>query len=144
MPMKLNIGLTKKVGETNYGSKGASINLEVELDSQAVQDPARLQASIRNLFSLARTSLAEELNGERPNGEHAHGPVTNGSSGQPPTTQPRPATQSQVRAIRSMAVKHRLNLGQFLRDRYQVNRPEDLSLRQASEVIDSLKAHNGQ
>ena len=63
MPLKLNVGASKKVGENNYGSRGASINVEMELDSALVGDPARLQERIRQLFGLVRTSLAEELNG---------------------------------------------------------------------------------
>lgn len=29
--IRLNVGLNRKVGEPNYGSRGASINLDVEL-----------------------------------------------------------------------------------------------------------------
>ena len=32
MPLKLNVGASRKVGDNNYGSRGASINLEMELD----------------------------------------------------------------------------------------------------------------
>jgi hypothetical protein len=31
MPMKLNVGLCRKVGQPDYGSLGASCNVEVEL-----------------------------------------------------------------------------------------------------------------
>ncbi len=37
MPMKLNVGLSRKVGEPNYGSRGASVNLELELDAALVE-----------------------------------------------------------------------------------------------------------
>ena len=61
MPMKMNVGLSRKIGEANYGSRGASINLELELDSGLATDSARLQERIRQLFGLVRKSLDEEL-----------------------------------------------------------------------------------
>jgi len=36
MPMTVNIGLYRKVGEANYGSRGATINIGMELDSCSV------------------------------------------------------------------------------------------------------------
>jgi len=60
--MKLNVGASRKVTDNYYGSRGASVNLELELDSALVAEPARLQEKIRQLFGLVRISLAEELN----------------------------------------------------------------------------------
>src|SRR4051794_8955780 len=74
MPLKLNIGLSRKIGEANYGSRGGSVNVELEVDSSLVAEPSKLQERIRQLFGLVRTSLAEELNG------HATTPV-NGAPG---------------------------------------------------------------
>jgi hypothetical protein len=56
-----NIGLTRKVGEANYGSRGASVSLELELESSLVNDPQRLHSSIRQLFDMTRTAVEEEL-----------------------------------------------------------------------------------
>ena len=61
MPLKLNVGLSRKVGEANYGSRGASVNLELELDSAIVSEPGRLQERIRQMFALAKQSIDEEL-----------------------------------------------------------------------------------
>ena len=41
--LKLNVGLSRKIGEANYGSRGASVNLEVELESGLVTQPEQLQ-----------------------------------------------------------------------------------------------------
>lgn len=107
MPLKLNVGASKKVGEASYGSRGASINVEMELDSTLVSDPPKLQERIRQLFGLVRASLAEELNG---NGNGSHSPSNgaapaagheqrnggNGNGSAQRSNPPRPATQSQV------------------------------------------------
>jgi hypothetical protein len=63
MPLKLNCGLSRKVGAANFGSRGASLNIELELDSGISAEPAKLQDRIRQLFGLVRTALAEELKG---------------------------------------------------------------------------------
>jgi hypothetical protein len=60
MPLKLNVGLSRKVGERNYGSRGANVNVEVELDPALVKNTGKLQEKIRQLFALVRASLSEE------------------------------------------------------------------------------------
>jgi hypothetical protein len=92
MPLKLNIGLSRKIGEANYGSRGASVHVEMELDSSLVSEPARLQERIRQLFGLVRSSLAEELNGHS-NGQPLAGNGTQSNGGQQGSTR-RPATQT--------------------------------------------------
>lgn len=144
MPLKLNVGLSRKVGEANYGSRGASVNVEMELDSGLVAEPGKLQERIRQLFTLVRSSLAEELNGGNghngSNGDNGH--HANGNNGGGRST-PRPATQSQVRAIKAIASNQRLDLVTLLRERFRVARPEELSIKEASQLIDSLKSPTG-
>jgi hypothetical protein len=148
MPLKLNVGLSRKVGEANYGSRGASVNVEMELESSLVTEPAKLQERIRQLFGIVRTSLAEELNGSghgaarNANGANGHAKPENGNdvpSRQTATV--RAATQSQVRALHAIAKSKDLNLARLLQGRYQVDRPENLGIKQASELIDSLKSN---
>ena len=62
-----------------------------------------------------------------------------------PTRQrtPRPATPNQVRAIRAIAQRGHADLTGVLRDDFGVDRPEGLSVTQASELIDRLKEAAG-
>ncbi len=63
MPLKINIGLNRKIGEANYGSRGACVNIEVEAEATLIEKPDQLRERIRYLFQLAKTSVEEELNG---------------------------------------------------------------------------------
>jgi hypothetical protein len=149
MPLKLCVGLSRKVGERNYGSRGAFVNFELELDTGAVQQPDRLLEHIRRLHGLARESIAEELsapaaNASRPASDD-HPPsdaagIDLGPDGvglANPTV--RPATESQVKAIYSLAKRRQLDLAALMCTRFSVDRVEDLSLPAASALIDELK-----
>jgi hypothetical protein len=63
MPLSLNVGFNRKVGEANYGSRGASVNLEIEVESGLVREPDKLQAKIDYLFRQAKASVDAQLNG---------------------------------------------------------------------------------
>ena len=156
MPLKLNVGLSKKIGLPDYGSLGASANFELELDAGIIGDPDRLRQQVRHLFALAKSSIDEELSGQQPaqynrngngngNGHlHTGEPYTNGGNGHVPhrPANGRAATNSQVRAIRAITGRQRLDLGQLLGSRFNLQRPEDLSLADASLLIDELKNPN--
>lgn len=149
--LKLNVGLSRKVGEANYGSRGASVNLELEVESALAGNPQTLQDRIRSLFRLARASVDEELNGNGQanghpsNGHHGNrhsngnGHNPNGHSNGSRRSNGRSATASQVRAIHAIASRQRIDLAGELRQRYDVDRPDDLSISEASELIDSIK-----
>ena len=104
MPLKLNLGLSRKVGETNYGSRGASVNIEMELESALVGEPVKLLERIRQIFDTVRSSLADELNGATPtpptqtNGYHASTAAQpqNGRSHRPGQAAPPPTLRSKL------------------------------------------------
>ncbi len=77
--LKLNVGLSKKVGQENYGSKGASVNVELELDSGLISEPERLRERIKQLFTIAKSSVDEELNGISQAANGRNGTATNGA-----------------------------------------------------------------
>src|SRR3954471_6616658 len=83
MPLKLNLGLTKKIGQANYGSIGAACHIEVELDqSLAFDDVDRLRERIQQVYARCRQAVEEELAGQQSrNPEHANGKaVSSGTS----------------------------------------------------------------
>ena len=139
MPLKLNIGLSRKVGEPNYCSRGAAVNIELELDSSLVTEPDRLQDRIRQMFRLAKESVDEQLS-QTSQPANRNGGNQNNNGGQHKAT--RPATASQVRALHAIANRQKADLARLVQDRFQVSRPEDLSITQASQLIDELKKNS--
>ena len=57
------------------------------------------------------------------------------------TTQPspRPATTSQVKAIRAICARRKIDLVGMLRERFGLTTADELGIRQASNLIDELK-----
>jgi hypothetical protein len=129
MPLKLNIAMSRKVGERNYGSRGATVGLEIEIDSSLVDQPRELHRRIARLFRLAKASVDRELAAQMNASKRA-------AAGAP---QPRRATANQVRAIHAIAQRQELDLGEEVKTRFGVCRPDDLSLEQASQLIDVIK-----
>ncbi len=80
---------------------------------------------------MARQAVEEELQGQ--NGH----PDTNGN-GRHESSAPR-ATVAQLRAVRAIADRQRLDLPSFLREQYGAASADDLTLPQA-RLIDDLKA----
>jgi hypothetical protein len=52
---------------------------------------------------------------------------------------PRPATASQVKAIRAIAARRKIDLVGLLRERFGLTTADELGIRQASNLIDELK-----
>jgi hypothetical protein len=60
--LTINVGYSEKVGQPNFGSIGASCNIECELDGRPVfDDPALFYAKVRELYSACSSAAKEEL-----------------------------------------------------------------------------------
>ena len=148
MPLKANVGVSRKVADNNYGSRGASVNLEVELDSSSIQDPERLQDRIRQIFHMAEQAVDEELAQQNAANGRAAAAASNGNGrpngngnghAAPRRSNGRRATASQARALRAIADRQGLDLAAELQKRFGVQTPEELSITEASSLIDDLK-----
>ena len=147
--LKLSVGFTKKVGEANYGSRGAAVNLEMELDGSLVGDAEKLKDRIRQLFGLAKASVEEEL-AVAPLGKptesdakaNGNGHVNGQAQGQAQRRdKTRPATASQVRALHAIAERRQLDLADLLTGRFGTRDPAEITITEASALIDELKTN---
>ncbi|MFO0905698.1 MAG: hypothetical protein U0939_22010 [Pirellulales bacterium] len=170
MPLKLNVGLSKKVGLPDYGSLGASCHVEVELEASLVfQDLTGFHERVRQAFAACNQALHEELTRQQQGeaarcrtrlsgGGHTYAPANDApvalvdgaaceSHASPAASQPaaltgrslpRRATDSQVRALRTIAERRQFELATWLRERHGVAEPSDLTLSQASHCLDEL------
>lgn len=177
MPMTLKVGLAKKVGQPDFGSLGASCDIELELDGGLLfNDLDGLQQKVRAAYTACRQAVNDELAGQtgsvspamNPNGmDHAPSNTNghergdggdshranpnrdsergaNGSqNGRPSNGSTRAATSAQVRALHSIATRQNFNLTELLRERFHIYKAEELSLREASQLIDELNATHG-
>ena len=155
MSLKLNLGVSRKVGQPDYGSVGASCNLELELDFGLLErDLDGFHARVRSAYVAAHQAVHDELTRlqapvEAPATSRLRHPVKRSTATLTATPTPRlpagrsrarkPATENQIRAIRSIARRQNADLDRLIRQEFGVEHIEDLSLKQASDLIDTLK-----
>ena len=117
MSLKINVGFTQKVGQPDYGSIGASCNIECDLDSKLLfQDPEAFRNQVQGIYEACTRSVHDELakhargsngngrrsgadangNGNGQNGTHTNGMETamgtGAATGMVPTTREPPRT----------------------------------------------------
>jgi hypothetical protein len=157
MPLSVNVGLTRKASQ-NYQSTGVSINVTAELDATLLAKPDELQQQIAGLYSQAENALERQAaqlppaeprrtNGNGGNGNRANGSHRNHDRG---SSNRRPSgtgggqngghmTESQRRAIEAIA--RRVNAdAAYEAQEITGAELEDLTVRQASDLIDHLKS----
>ena len=74
MPLKLNVGTCKKIGQPDYGSLGVSCYVEIELDQSLLFDDLdAFQQRVMHAYTACREAVAEELARQQqgPTSEHA-------------------------------------------------------------------------
>jgi hypothetical protein len=61
MAIRVNLGVSKKIGLPNYGSAGGHCNIEIEADNTVLDKPEEFQRRVQKAYELARQSVEDEL-----------------------------------------------------------------------------------
>ena len=167
--LKLHAGVSKKVGLPGFSSASASCTIEAELDSSLLQDREGFQLVVQRAYQSCEQAVQDQIarltndspdESSQPNTQPQEvievrtSPaisgariMTNGAEllatnravfRDAPS--PRPATASQVKAIRAIAARRKIDLVGMLRERFGLTTADELGIRQASNLIDELKS----
>jgi hypothetical protein len=166
--LKLHAGVSKKVGLPNFSSASASCTIEAELDSSLLQDHEGFQVVVARAYQSCEKAVQDQI--ARLTNEGQSEPsqpqevievrtspaisgariTTNGAellatkrAAFRDAPSPRPATASQVKAIRAIAARRKIDLVGLLRERFGLTTADELGIRQASNLIDELKSDEG-
>jgi hypothetical protein len=165
--LKLHAGVSKKVGLPGFSSASASCTIEAELDSSLLNDTAGFQVVVRRAYQSCEQAVQDEIarltndgpdtaiqprpqevvevrtspaiSGARITTSNADTQATNRAVFRDAPS-PRPATASQVKAIRAIAARRKIDLVGLLRERFGLTTADELGIRQASALIDELKS----
>jgi len=170
--LKLHAGVSKKVGLPNFSSASASCTIEAELDSSLLQDREGFQIVVQRAYQSCEQAVQDQIarltsdcpdESNQPNTQPQEvievrtspairGVAVTTNSADLGVTKstvfrdapsPRPATASQVRALRAIAARRKIDLVGLLRDRFGLLTADELGIRQASNLIDELKSDEG-
>ncbi len=138
----------------------ASCTIEAELDSSLLQDHEGFQIVVQRAYESCEKAVQDQItqltNDDQPEPtqhqppeivEVRTAPTITGASvnrlSAPRFTNqpsPRPATASQVKAIRAIAARRKIDLVGLLREKFGLTTADELGIRQASNLIDELKS----
>ena len=72
MPMKLNVGVCRKIGQPNYGSVGATCSVELELPGSLVfDDPDAFRKQVQQAYAACQRAVDDQLGAQQPGEETA-------------------------------------------------------------------------
>ncbi len=135
--MKLTIAYSKKIGLPDFGSLGATCGLEVELPEPGTRAaPGAVERRARAAFVACARAVQDELDRRRADGARDGGPARpDDRRGR----RSRPATDSQLRALRAACGRGGVDLADLVAERFGVHGPEALSVVEASRLIAVLR-----
>jgi hypothetical protein len=159
--LKLHAGVSKKVGLPGFSSASASCTIEAELDSSLLNDTEGFQIVVQRAYQSCEQAVQDQIARLTSEGQHETAqpqevievrisPAIQGANVNrfppaqfPNQPSPRPATASQVRAIRAICSRRKIDLVGLLRERFGLTTADELGIRQASNLIDELKSDEG-
>jgi len=66
MAIKINVGVSKKIGLPDYGSAGSHCNIEIEADNSILDNLDLFLRRVNDAYEMARQSVDAELDHHRP------------------------------------------------------------------------------
>jgi hypothetical protein len=165
--LKLHAGVSKKVGLPGFSSASASCTIEAELDSSLLTDTVGFQIVVQRAYQACEQAVQDQIARLTSDGQSdasqpqprevievrtspaIRGVTVTANGAETRATNravfhdapsPRPATASQVKAIRAIAARRKIDLVGLLRDRFGLQTADELGIRQASNLIDELKS----
>ena len=146
MAAKLSVGLQKKLGLPGYSSIGASCHVEFEVETSLMKSNLEgFHQKVQNAYSACQQAINEQLARYQSTPPNLNAPSRTQLNGQnnPNPQQVRQessrATRNQIRSIFAIARSQGLDPLQIVRTRFNLDLPEDLTIREASSLIDELK-----
>ena len=137
--LKLNASYSKKVPTSEqFSSQSYHCSVEVELSDAAT--PEQLQAKIHDTFALVRDAVESELHG-KPSAKAE--PAAQPAKAEPAKPDTAKASNKQVKFILDLANGKGLKLSALnarVQDRFKVESVYDLTRKDASKLVDELKA----
>jgi len=145
--IRINVGLSKKIGQPDYGSLGASCHVEFDLDCGFDNGSTeRFEEATRRAYAACSRTIDAQLvingatqNEQRAGLQHVAEPVNRIVNRVEQSAKPgRSATAAQVRAIHAIANRNKADLTGLLKQ-FNAHSPDRLSIGHASRLIDLLK-----
>ena len=146
MAAKLSVGLQKKLGLPGYSSIGASCHVEFEVETSLLESNLEgFHKKVHSVYDACHQAVNEQLTRYQSTpsnlSDQSHSQLncqTNQNPRQVSQESSR-ATRNQLRSIFAIARNQGLDPLQLVRKRFNLNLPEDLTMREASSLIDELK-----
>lgn len=137
--LKLNASYSKKVPTSEqFSSQSYHCSVEIELSDAAT--PEQLQAKIHDTFALVRDAVESELHGKAAAKPE---PAVQTAKGEPAKPDAAKASNKQVKYLLDLAKGKGLTLTALnarVQDRFKVETIYDLARKDASKLVDELKA----